>query len=162
MHTVHIWFCSWGVPRYVLLRYPKFVTRVRSSNFDRCHSFLLALSAAGSARKRPHFESLWYDAPVCIIFMEPHSMWLGVAESTSHSQLEGRGACSPDAELANHRHRRYISPWCILYIFDFVLEGCPVMSCCGTPNLSLAFARQILTAATPFFIWASKQNRMVL
>ena len=41
-------------------------------------------------------------------------------ESTSHSQLGGRGACSPDEELANHRHRRYISPWCILYIFDCV------------------------------------------
>ena len=41
-------------------------------------------------------------------------------ESTSHSQLGGRGACSPDAELANHRRRRYISPRCILYIFDFL------------------------------------------
>ena len=39
-------------------------------------------------------------------------------ESTSHSQLGGRGACSPDVELANPRHRRDISPWCILYIFD--------------------------------------------
>ena len=39
-------------------------------------------------------------------------------ESTSHSQLGGRGACSPDEESANHRRRRYISPWCILYIFD--------------------------------------------
>ena len=106
-------------PRYVLLRYPKFVTRVRSSNFDRCHSFLLALSAAGSARKRPHFESLWYDAPVCIIIMELDEKWLGVAESTSHSQLESRGACSPDAELANPRRRRDNSPWCILYIFNF-------------------------------------------
>ena len=27
-----------------------------SPNFDRCHSLLLALSAAGSARKRPHFD----------------------------------------------------------------------------------------------------------
>ena len=27
-----------------------------SQNFDRCHSFLLALSATGSARKRPHFD----------------------------------------------------------------------------------------------------------
>ena len=91
-----------------------------------------------------------YDAPVCIIIMELDEKWLGVAESTSHSQLEGRGACSPDAELANPRQRRDISYRCILYIFDFVLEGCPVMSCCGTQNLSLAFARQILTAATPF------------
>ena len=91
-----------------------------------------------------------YDATACIIFMEPHSMWLGVAESTSHSQLGGRGACSPDAELANPRQRRDISYRCILYIFDFVLEGCPVMSCCGAQNLSLAFARQFLTAATPF------------
>ena len=71
-------------------------------------------------------------------------------ESTSHSQLEGRGACSPDVELANPRQRRDISYRCILYIFDFVLEGCPVMPCCGTQNLSLAFARQILTAATPY------------
>ena len=42
-----------------------------------------------------------------------------LSESTSHSQLGGRGACSPDAELANPRRRRYISPWCILYIFIF-------------------------------------------
>ena len=27
-----------------------------SQNFDRCHSFLLASSATGSARKRPHFD----------------------------------------------------------------------------------------------------------
>ena len=42
-------------------------------------------------------------------------------ESTSHSQLGGRGACSPDEELANHRQRRYISPWCILYIFENIM-----------------------------------------
>ncbi len=30
-------------------------------------------------------------------------------ESTSHSQLGGRGACSPDVELANPRRRRDIS-----------------------------------------------------
>ena len=29
-------------------------------NFDRCHSFLLALSATGSARKRPHFDTTAY------------------------------------------------------------------------------------------------------
>ena len=29
-----------------------------SPNFDRCHSFLLAFSATGSARKRPRFDSL--------------------------------------------------------------------------------------------------------
>ena len=51
-----------------------------------------------------------YDAQVCIITMELDEMWLGVAESTSHSQLEGRGACSPDVELANPRRRRDISP----------------------------------------------------
>ena len=93
-----------------------------------------------------------YDATACIIFMEPlrcGSMSL-LIESTSHSQLGGRGACSPDAELANPRQRRDISYRCILYIFDFVLEGCPGMSCCGAPNLSLAYARQILTAATPY------------
>ena len=37
----------------LLLRYPKFLVRVRSRNFDRCHSFLLASSATGGARKRP-------------------------------------------------------------------------------------------------------------
>ena len=36
-------------------RCPKFFARYRSQNFDRCHSFLLAFSAAGGARKRPRF-----------------------------------------------------------------------------------------------------------
>ena len=65
-----------------------------------------------------------YDAQVCIITMEPHSMRLGVAESTSHSQLGGRGACSPDVELAYPRRRRDIFPWCILYIFDCYATAC--------------------------------------
>ena len=34
-------------------RCPKFFARIRSQNFDRCHSFLLAFSATGGARKRP-------------------------------------------------------------------------------------------------------------
>ena len=36
-------------------RCPKFFARYRSQNFDRCHSFLLASSAAGGARNRPRF-----------------------------------------------------------------------------------------------------------
>ena len=48
--------CS-APPRHVLLRCPKFFGRIRSKNFDRCHSLLLAVSAAGSARKRPHFDT---------------------------------------------------------------------------------------------------------
>ena len=36
-------------------RCPKFFARYRSQNFDRCHSFLLAFSAAGGARNRPRF-----------------------------------------------------------------------------------------------------------
>ena len=44
-------------PRYALLRFPKFVARLRSPNFDRCHSFFLALPAPGGARKRPHFDT---------------------------------------------------------------------------------------------------------
>ena len=42
-----------------------------SQNFDRCHSFLLASSAAGSARKRPHFDTspywqlLYYSSAAC-------------------------------------------------------------------------------------------------
>ena len=34
-------------------RCPKFFARIRPQNFDRCHSFLLASSATGGARKRP-------------------------------------------------------------------------------------------------------------
>jgi hypothetical protein len=34
---------------------------VASPNFDRCHSFLLASSATGGARKRPHFDTLPYQ-----------------------------------------------------------------------------------------------------
>ena len=41
--------CPVAVPKICLLAF-------RSSNFDRCHSFLLAYSATGSARKRPHFD----------------------------------------------------------------------------------------------------------
>ena len=37
-------------------RCPKFFARMRSQNFDRCHSFLLASSATGGARKRPPFH----------------------------------------------------------------------------------------------------------
>ena len=37
-------------------RCPKFFARIRSQNFDRCHSFLLASSATGGARKRPPFH----------------------------------------------------------------------------------------------------------
>ena len=37
-------------------RCPKFFARYRSQNFDRCHSFLLASSATGGARKRPPFH----------------------------------------------------------------------------------------------------------
>ena len=36
--------------------YPKFFARYRSQNFDHCHSFLLAFSATGGARKRPPFH----------------------------------------------------------------------------------------------------------
>ena len=36
-----------------LLRCPKFAACLRSPNFDRCHSFFLASSAPGGARKRP-------------------------------------------------------------------------------------------------------------
>ena len=50
-------FCSLLPPpaalARLLLRCPKFVARLRSPNFDRCHSFLLASSAPGGARKRP-------------------------------------------------------------------------------------------------------------
>jgi hypothetical protein len=55
---------SCGAPHYVLLRCPKFVTRLRSSNFDRCHSFLLTSSAPGGARKRPHFDISPYESVV--------------------------------------------------------------------------------------------------
>ena len=63
-----------------------------------------------------------YDATACIIIMEPlrcGSMSL-LIESTSHSQLEGRGACSPDAELANPRRRRDISldAYCNISIYN--------------------------------------------
>ena len=37
-------------------RCPKFFARIRPQNFDRCHSFLLASSATGGARKRPPFH----------------------------------------------------------------------------------------------------------
>ena len=47
-------FCS--LPRYDLLRCPKFFARSRSQNFDRCNFLLLASSATGSARKRPRFD----------------------------------------------------------------------------------------------------------
>ena len=47
-----------------------------------------------------HNYGAWFDA----------ARRASLVESTSHSQLGGRGACSPDAELANHRRRRYISP----------------------------------------------------
>ena len=47
-----------------------------------------------------------------------------------------------------------ISPYMIKLkmslIFVIYLAGRPVMSCCGAQNLLLAFARKILTAATPF------------
>ena len=53
----------WGVGqvvvpfgRQLLLRCPKFFARMRSQNFDRCHSFLLASSVTGGARKRPPFH----------------------------------------------------------------------------------------------------------
>ena len=36
--------------------YPKFFARYRSQNFDHCHSFLLAFTATGGARKRPPFH----------------------------------------------------------------------------------------------------------
>ena len=42
--------------RQLLLRCPKFFARIRSQNFDRCHSFLLASSVTGGARKRPPFH----------------------------------------------------------------------------------------------------------
>ena len=42
--------------------------------FDRCHSLCLAVSAAGSARKRPHFDTTPYKSPakcrVIIYFFE--------------------------------------------------------------------------------------------
>ena len=37
-------------------RCPKFFARMRSQNFDRCHSFLLTSSVTGGARKRPPFH----------------------------------------------------------------------------------------------------------
>jgi len=48
--------------RYVLPGCPKFSAQLwLLVNFDLGHSFLLASSASGSARKRPHF-----DTPPCI------------------------------------------------------------------------------------------------
>ncbi len=53
--------CETGPPRYVLLRCPKFFCSLfASQNFNRCHSLLLAASATGSARKRPHFDNSPY------------------------------------------------------------------------------------------------------
>ena len=49
--------------------------------------------------------------------MKPSRFRVSPVMTTSHSQLEGRGACSPDAELANPRRRRDNSPRCLLYIF---------------------------------------------
>ena len=51
---------------------PKFFARYRSQNFDRCHSFLLAFSAAGGARKRPRFAKRYRggcgDWPFLMVF----------------------------------------------------------------------------------------------
>ena len=53
-------------------RCPKFFARYRSQNFDRCHSFLLASSAAGGARKRPRFAKRYRggcgDWPFLMVF----------------------------------------------------------------------------------------------
>ena len=58
--------------RAFLLRCPKFFARYRSQNFDRCHSFLLAFSAAGGARKRPRFAKRYRggcgDWPFLMVF----------------------------------------------------------------------------------------------
>ena len=88
----------------------------RKSDWFRCQHDI----ALGKSVMTTSISLHKYDATACIIFMEPHSNGSTnlFVESTSHSQLGGRGACSPDEELANHRRRRYISPWCILYIFD--------------------------------------------
>ena len=57
----HHWWCPatsgnpsvTAAPCQLLLRCPKFFARICSQNFDHCHSFLLASSATGGARKRP-------------------------------------------------------------------------------------------------------------
>ena len=43
-------------------------------------------------------------------------------ESTSHSQLGGRGACSPDVELANPRRARYLSMMHTVHIYYLRFE----------------------------------------
>ena len=73
-------------------------------------------------------------------------MWLGAAESTSHSQLGGRGACSPDAELANSRQRRDNSPYEIVLLMFSSLQ--PLRSRLqGLPFSSPSVKPQIYTAA---------------
>ena len=44
-------------------------------------------------------------------------------ESTSHTPPEDRQARLSGAGCGYSRHRRDISPWCILYIFDFLELG---------------------------------------
>ena len=64
---------SLAPPRYVLLRCPIKSSHPQMLNFfDRSHSFLLAFSATGSARKRPHF-----DIPAYLI-VKPFTQYLTI------------------------------------------------------------------------------------
>jgi hypothetical protein len=49
-----------GTPRYVLLRFPKFSARSPLAKFRPLPLRLLAASATGGTRKRPHFDTSPY------------------------------------------------------------------------------------------------------
>ena len=53
----HLLFIFSAPPRYALLRCPKFFVRARLTKFRPLPLLLLASSATGSARKRPHFDA---------------------------------------------------------------------------------------------------------
>ena len=92
--------------RQLLLRCPKFFARIRSQNFDRCHSFLLAFSATGGARKRPPFHKGAFGTRALWVVLRGKFAWaeILVGFSCSGGQNIPEKPCNPRKSMISlHR-----------------------------------------------------------
>ena len=141
-------------------RCPKFFARMRSQNFDRCHSFLLASSVTGGARKRPSFHKGALGTGDADCHVGPVGL-LAMTTVSCHSEersdvgirpfYDGRGFGPP---YLGHGLRR---PNFVPKFGASVKSSCPTAdsSCCGAQNSLLADCSQNFDRCHSFLLASS-------
>ena len=81
-------------------------------------------------------------APCCSLYPPPAALATGSLKRGASVAVVGKSAIEPGGRFVNR-------PYGFYRTFFRIGGGNPRPPCCGTQNSSLAFARRILTAATP-------------